>query len=156
MARVSILVTTLGASLIGLVGPASAQDGPQIDQSKLYVSDPNACAAIESKGGEAWMESDFISLSFDGGLQGNEFQCHFMDVKTLTSRGFIFVSSICELPGEIYPDTLAITPYDDKTIQVVSSYDTAMVAAGKFEPGTQAAEGTLFHRCDNLSEIHFD
>lgn len=134
----------------------SAQDGSQIDQSKLYVSQPEACAAIEARGNEAWAESDFISLSFADGMQGTEFQCHFMDVKTLASRGFIFVSSICELPGEIYPDTLAITPYDDKTIQVVSSYDTAMVAAGKFEPGSQGADGTFFHRCDNLSEIHFD
>ena len=140
----------------GLAGPVVAQDAPQIDQSKLYVSNADACAAIESKGAEAWMESDFISLSFADGMQGTEFQCHFADVKTLPKRGFIFVSSICELPGEIYPDTLAITPYDDTTIQVVSSYDTAMVAAGKFASGAQSAEGTLFYRCDNLSEINFD
>lgn len=156
MARVGIFAASLGAAMIALVGSAVAQDAPQIDQSKLYVSNADACAAIERKGAEAWMESDFISLSFEGGMQGTEFQCHFADVKTLPKRGFIFVSSICELPGEIYPDTLAITPYDDTTIQVVSSYDTAMVAAGKFAPGTQSAEGTLFHRCDNLSEINFD
>lgn len=141
---------------LGLSSATVAQEYRAIDQSKLYVSQPEACEAIERKGAEAWMESDFISLSFVGGMQGTEFQCHFVDVKTLPKRGFIFVSSICELPGEIYPDTLAITPYDDTTIQVVSSYDTAMVAAGKFAPGTQGAEGTLFHRCDNLSEINFD
>lgn len=141
---------------LGLSNVAFAQEDRAIDQSKLYVSNADACAAIERKDAEAWMAGDFISLNFAGGIQGTEFQCHFVDVKTLPKLGFIFVSSICELPGEIYPDTLAITPYDDTTIQVVSSYDTAMVAAGKYEPGTQSAEGTLFHRCDNLSEINFD
>lgn len=152
MMKVVASMAILGLSIVS----ASAQDERVIDQSKLYVSEPDACQAIERKGAEAWMESDFISLSFDGGMQGTEFQCHFVDVKTMTKRSFIFVSAVCELPGEIYPDTLAVSPYDDTTIQVVSSYDTAMVAAGKFEPGTQGADGMLFHRCDNLSEIHFD
>ena len=70
----------------------------------------------------------------------------------------LFVDAVCELPGELYPDTLAIAPYDDKTIQVVSSYDAMMVNAGVFEPpGPTTNPGvTLYTRCDNLSEIPVD
>ncbi|WP_046173219.1 hypothetical protein [Devosia epidermidihirudinis] len=141
---------------LALTGSAMAQDERVIDQSKLYVSELDACEAIERRGAEAWMESDFISLSFSGGLQGTEYQCHFVDVKAVSKRSLIFVSAVCELPGEIYPDTLAIAAYDDKTIQVVSSYETAMAAAGKVDPSAHSADGMLFTRCDNLSETYFD
>jgi hypothetical protein len=78
-----------------------------------------------------------------------------MDVKGQKGSSFLFVSAVCEAPGEVYPDTLSISPYDETTVQVVSSYDAMMVSSGNAEPpGPTTNPGvTLYHRCDNLSEL---
>lgn len=151
-------VLLLGISLALSAGTAMAQEDLRIDQSKLYVSDPAACQLIEDKGIDAFMDLDFLSLTFARGIQSMEFQCNFFDVKSREGNNFLFVDAICELPGEVYPDTLAITPFSDSEIQVVSAYDTAMVAAGVYEPTNQGTSpgATVFHRCDNLSEIPVD
>lgn len=139
-------------------GAAMAQEDLRIDQAKLYVSDPAACAAVEDKGIDAFMELDFLGLTFERGIQSMEFHCNFYEVKGREGSTHLFVDTICELPGEIYPDILAITPYSDTQIQVVSAYDAAMVAAGLFEPNPEVATpgATLYTRCDNLSEITVD
>lgn len=137
---------------------ALAQEDLRIDQSRLHVSDPAACAALESKGIEAFMAMDFLALSFTDGIQSMEFHCNFYEVKGREGSTHLFVDTICEAPGEIYPDILAITPYSETQIQVVSAFDAAMVAAGLFEPNPEVATpgATLYTRCDNLSEITVD
>lgn len=135
--------------------PATAQEDLRIDQSRLYVSDAAACAALESKGIDAFMDLDFLALSFAEGIQSMEFQCTFYDVKSREGSTHLFVDTICQAPGELYPDILAVTPYSETQIRVVSAYDAAMVAAGLFEPNPEVATAgaTLYTRCDNLSEI---
>nr|WP_295889673.1 hypothetical protein [uncultured Devosia sp.] len=151
MARVIAALVLLGVTLAG----ATAQEDMVIDQTKLYVSDPNACQAVEKQGVDAWMDMDFLSLTFPGGIQSMEFHCSFYDIKSRPNTPLLFVDAVCELPGELYPDTLAIAPYDDKTIQVVSSYDGVMQATGILPPpGPTTNPGvTMYTRCDNLSEV---
>lgn len=145
------------ALLAGVAGASQAQEFT-LDRTRLYVTNPAACQSIEENGVDAWMDLDFLSLSFQTGIQSMEFHCNFFDVKDRPNSNFAFVSAICELPGEVYPDTLAITPFDEKTIQVVSSHDSAMIAAGIYQPSNEGTSpgATVFHRCDNLSEIPFD
>ena len=146
------------AGLVLLSAPALGQEDMVIDQSKVYVSEPSACAALEDKGMNAFKDSDFLALTFPDGIQGMEFQCGFYDVGSRPNTPLLHVDAVCEAPGEVYPDTLAIAPYDDKTIQVVSSYDAMMVTSGVYEPpGPTTNPGvTLYTRCDNLSEIPVD
>ncbi|SMQ64891.1 hypothetical protein SAMN06295905_1086 [Devosia lucknowensis] len=156
MGRVSA-VFAFAVVLIGTV-PAQAQEDLRIDQSKIHVTDPAACTLIETKGIEAFMGGDFLALNFAKGIQSMEFQCNFFDVKGREGSSHLFVSAVCELPGEIYPDTLSISPYSETEIMVVSSFDAAMVAAGLYEPSGDVAMpgGSLYTRCDNLSEITVD
>ncbi|MCW5720585.1 MAG: hypothetical protein KIS86_05530 [Devosia sp.] len=150
--------------LLGLVfavvmgAGAVAQEDLRIDRTRLHVTDPQACAVLESKGIEAFTELDFLALSFEDGIQSMEFHCNFYDVKGRKGSTHLFVDAICEAPGEVYPDILAITPYSETQIQVVSAFDAAMVAAGLFEPNPEVATpgATLYTRCDNLSEITVD
>lgn len=140
------------------IGGAMAQEDTVIDQSKVYVNDPSACQALEKQGVDAWMEKDFLSLTFPGGIQSMEFHCNFYEIKSRPNTPVLFIDAVCELPGEVYPDMFAVAPYDDKSIQVVSSNDAMMVATGIYEPpGAATPPGlTLYTRCDNLSEIPVD
>lgn len=143
-----------------LVGsnPFLAAQELKIDQSKLYVSDPAACDALKDKGPAAFSDLDFLTLSFDRGIESLEFHCTFFEVKALPYNSHLFVSAVCEAPGEVYPDTMSISAYDEQTIQLVSSHDAMMVATGSFEPpGPTTNPGvTMYHRCENLSEIPVD
>jgi hypothetical protein len=153
MARVISALLLLGLSLTG----AAAQEDMVIDQTKLYVTDPKACQAIEKQGVDAFMEMDFLSLTFEGGIQSMEFHCNFYDIKSRPNTPVLFVDAVCELPGELYADTIAIAPYDDKSIQLVSSADTTLGLFGGTEGGAEdvSTGTTIYHRCDNLSEIPF-
>lgn len=155
MERMTRLAAIAAIALASLTGSALAQD---IDQSKVYVSDPAACTALEEKGISAWEDVDFLALTFPGGIQAYEFHCDFFDVKQRKGNQFLFVDAVCEAPGEVYPDTLSISPWDETQIQVVSTYDTLMVVSGGQEPpGPTTNPGvTLYTRCDNLSEIPVD
>ena len=152
------LVTTLllaGASL------ALGQEDMVIDQTRLYVSDPAACEALEKQGLDAWMDMDFLTLSFADGIQSMEFHCNFYDVKGRDGGSHLFIDAICELPGEVYPDIMAVTPWNDTQIQVVSQADTtlammASMAGGEEEYSDMPPGVTLYTRCDNLSEIPVD
>lgn len=141
-------------ALLAGVSGAMAQEFT-LDQSKLYVSDPAACQMLADKGVSAFDDADFLTLSFPDGIQGMEFHCAFFDVKSAPDTGFLFVSAVCNLPGEVYPDTLSISPYDESTIQVVSTYDTMRGLSSTIEPEGEATDPgiTFFHRCDNLSEL---
>src|SRR5215217_882099 len=97
-------------ALAMLSTPALAQEDIKIDQTKIYVSEPSACQALEKKGLDAWMDKDFLTLSFTGGIQSMEFHCNFYDVKSRPNTPLLFVDAVCELPGEVYPDMLAIAP----------------------------------------------
>lgn len=144
--------------LLMLAVPAPAQEDLRIAQDRLYVSDPTACATLEAKGLDAWMDLDFLSLSFADGIQSMEFQCNFFDVKEREGSTHLFIDAVCELPGEVYPDIFAVTPYTETQIQVVSAYDAALAAFGQFETSSEVATpgATLYTRCDNLSEIPVD
>ena len=157
MKQLAILALALIAT------PALAQEDLRIDQDRLYVSDPAACQALEKNGVDAWMDMDFLSLTFDRGIQSMEFHCNFFDVTEREGSTHLFIDAICELPGEIYPDILAVTPYSETEIQVVSQGDIMLSLSGAME-GADSAEAdayltpgaTLYTRCDNLSEIPVD
>ncbi|HTM76961.1 MAG TPA: hypothetical protein VL133_04980 [Devosia sp.] len=140
------------ALLAGLSAAATAQE-VTLDQSKLYVSEPAACQMLADKGVSAFDELDFLALSFTDGIQGMEFHCSFFDVKSMPTSSYLFVSAVCSLPGEIYPDTLSISPYEATTIQVVSTYDTMLAYSNTTESEVSDPGITFFHRCDNLSEL---
>lgn len=151
-----------GLALSIIAAGAMAQEDIVIDQTKIYVSDPAACQALETKGVEAFMESDFLALTFADGIQSMEFHCGFYDIKSRPNTPVLFVDAVCELPGQLYPDTLAIAPYSENTIQVVSTADTTLSMT---MPQTEGAEPgqpdvptgtTIYTRCDNLSEIPVD
>lgn len=146
------------AAMLALPLTAAAQEDLRIDQSKIYVTDPAACDMLEKKGIEAFMDLDFLALGFPKGIQSMEFQCNFFDVKSREGSTHLFVNAVCEALGELYPDTMAIAPYSETQIQLVSSYDAAMTLAGIFEPTSAVATpgATLYTRCDNLSEITVD
>ena len=106
------------------------------------------CERLEQDGVEA-MNEDSLSFSFADGMQSFEFHCNVFDVKTKSNSSAILVEAFCEYPGEQYPDLLAITSYGESTIQVVSLYEKALnQGADQGMPGQ-----TIFHRCDNLSEL---
>lgn len=146
------------ALLLVLAAPALAQEDLRIDQDGLYVTDPSACAALEEQGLDAWMDLDFLSLTFPGGIQSMEFHCNFYDVKGREGSTHLFIDAICEAPGEVYPDIIAVTPYNDTQIQVVSAYDATLAATAPPDPSSEVATpgATLYTRCDNLSEIPVD
>ncbi len=148
----------LAVSLVaGLAGAAVAQEST-LDKSRLYVTDPAACQALEEKGTDAWTDLDFVTFSYQGGLQSRTLSCTVFDVKERPDSDSAFVSTICELPGDVYPDTLAVTPLGENTLQVVSAHDEAMIAAGRYQPTNQgtSASSIVFYGCDTLSEIPFD
>lgn len=146
------------AAALAFAAPAMAQEDMRVDQTKIYVSDATACDLLEKKGIDAFMDLDFLALGFPKGIQSMEFQCNFFDIKSREGSSHLFVDAVCELPGELYPDTLAIAPYSETQIQVVSSSDAAMAAAGLFETASEVAApgATIYTRCDNLSEITVD
>ena len=146
----------LGLSMLAL--PALAQEDLKIDQTKIYVSEPSGCETLEKQGLDALTDGELLTLSFSNGIQSMEFQCNFYDVKSRPNTPLLFVDAVCELPGEVYPDILAIAPMGEDTIQVVSSNDGMMVNTGVYEPpGPTTNPGvTLYTRCDNLSEIPVD
>lgn len=147
------------AGLLLIASTTLAQEDMVIDQTKLYVTDPRACQALEKQGVDAFMEMDFMSLTFPGGIQSMEFHCNFYDIKTRPHTPVLFIDAVCELPGQLYADTMAIAPNDDKSIQLVSSADSALALLGQVEPQANSpypAGTTIYHRCDNLSEIPLD
>lgn len=147
----------IAATLLLTASAAWAQEDLVIDQTKLYVSDPAACQALERQGVDAWMEMDFLSLSFADGIQSMEFHCNFYDIKGRPNTPLLFVDTICEMPGDLYPDTLAIAPNGASSILVVSSTETTLALASSDAPPSDNPPGTtLYHRCDNLSEIPVD
>lgn len=147
----------LGITLALGTGTVLAQEDLRIDQTKLYVSDPQACELVEDKGIDAFMDLDFLSLTFEGGIQSMEFHCNFYDIKSRANTPLLFVDAVCEMPGDLYPDTLAIAPNGEDSILVVSGFETTLALAGNDAPPTDFPAGTtLYHRCDNLSEIPVD
>ena len=152
----AVTVRTLLA-LAMLATPVMAQEDIVIDQSKVYVTEPSACQALEKQGVDAWLEQDFLSLTFTSGIQSMEFHCNFYDVKTRPNTPLLFVDAVCELPGALYPDILAIAPNGEDSILVVSGSETTLALASSDAPPSDNPPGTtLYHRCDNLSEIPVD
>jgi hypothetical protein len=149
-------VRALGLAVLFVAGASSAwaQQDMAIDRTRLHVSDPAACAALEKKGLDAFTDMDFLVLDFARGIDGMEFTCRFYDLKTRPGDTSLFVSAICQHPGEMYPDILAAAPYDERRVQVVSSRSLADEAAGLSEPAEEGPPGaTLYTRCDSLSEL---
>lgn len=147
------------AVLALLAGTALAQEDMVIDQTKLYVTDPAACEAVEKQGVDAFMELNFLSLTFEGGIQSMEFHCNFYDIKSRPNTPVLLVNAVCEIPGDLYPDMLAIAPHDAGAIRVSSNNDAmlGMLGDAELDPESPYPAGTtIYHRCDNLSEIPFD
>ena len=140
------------ALLLATAGGAAAQ---AIDQNALYATDAAACETLRDKGAGALGEGDVLTLSFAEGIQGMEFHCSFFDVKTKAGQSTVLVEAVCEAPGEVYPDLLAIGPYDAESIQVTSMNDTMMgLGAGAAEEETAGIPGnTLYYKCDGLSAL---
>jgi hypothetical protein len=163
MAGMMTRLAPTSAMLMLLAISATAQEDyvePQIDQTRLYVSNPAACKALEDQSVDAFGELDFLALSFDRGIEGMEFNCRFFDVKSQKGNRFLFVDAVCEAPDEVYPDTMSISPYDETQIRVVSTYDSMLSMAGDAVAAADDPDGfsgtTLYTRCDNLSEIPVD
>jgi hypothetical protein len=149
-------IALVAALLLG-TGFAQAQEDLVIDQSKVYVTEPDACEAIESQGAEAFVQMDFRSLSFSSGIQSLEFQCDFFDVNSRANTPLLFVDAVCSFPGELYPDIFAIAPNGADEILVVSGAETTLALASSNEPPSDFPVGTtIYHRCENLSEIPID
>jgi len=149
-AALSILALSTGAAL--------AQEDSVIDQSKVYVTEPAACEALAKQGADAFSELEFLSLTFDKGIQSIEFHCDFYDIKTRPNTPVLFVDAVCEIPGDLYPDLLAIAPHDENAIRVSSNNDAMLGMFGGGQPDPESpypAGTTIYHRCDNLSEIPF-
>jgi hypothetical protein len=152
-----LLLATFGPAMAGSVLPLAAQDNLPIDQTKLYVTEPSACQALEKQDVDAWLEQDFLALSFASGIQSMEFHCNFYDVKARPNSPLLFVDAVCELPGALYPDMLAIAPNGPDSILVVSGSETTLALASSDAPPSDNPVGTtLYYRCDNLSEIPID
>ncbi len=149
------LLPLMGLMLLG--SRALAQEFA-LDQTRLYASSPELCQGLETEGLSAFEDPSGTVLSFSSGIQSMEFHCNFFDIKSRAGSNFLFVSAICEYPGEVYPDSLSITPYDENTIQVVSAHMYALEMAGFFDSsgGAEVSAATIYHRCDNLSEIPLD
>ena len=144
----------IGLSLMMMTGAAFAQEDLVIDQTKIYVTDPMACEALEKQGLDAWMDMDFLSLSFAYGILSMESHCNFYDIKSRTNSPLLFVDAVCQMPGALYPDILAIAPNGEDSILVVSSTETTLALASSDEPPSDNPVGTtLYHRCENLTEI---
>ncbi|KRA48336.1 hypothetical protein [Devosia sp. Root635] len=149
----------VAAGLSLLASAASAQEDLVIDQTRLYVTDPAACQALEKHGIDAFMDLNFLSLSFEGGIQSMEFHCNFYDIKSQANTPVLLVDAVCEIPSDLYPDMLAIAPHDAGAIRVSSSNDAMLAMIGGIEPNPESpypGGTTIYHRCDNLSEIPVD
>ena len=147
---------------LALAAPALAQeDVAVVDRSKVYASRPEGCAALEGKGLDAFGDIDFQTLTFTDGILGNEFHCSFYDIKSLPNSPNLLVEAVCEEPGFLYPDLIAISPWDENTVQVVSSYDLQSAAMASMsgeaiddsENQGQPLGVALYTRCDSLSEL---
>lgn len=155
--KVAVTTTVMMLGLVLSSGPVLAQEDLTIDRTKLYVSDPAACRALEKQGVDAWLDMDFLSLSFASGIQSMEFHCNFYEVKDRPNTPLLFVDAVCEMPGALYPDILAIAPNGEDSIIVVSGSETTLALASSDAPPSDNPIGTtLYHRCDNLSEIPLD
>jgi len=155
-------LTLSSAFVFLLAAPALAQE-PQaaIDRTKVYVSKPEACDALKSKGVAAFDDLGFTAMTLADGIQGMEFHCGFFDVKSKPDSNALLVEAICEEPGFMYPDLIAIGPWDENTIQVVSSHDLQDAAMAQMSGETiddsenrgQPLGVALYTRCDSLSEL---
>lgn len=137
---------------VTLAMSALAQEDLRIDQSRVYVSHPEACSLLEDKGMGAFDSLEFTMLSFPGGFYAMEFQCNFFDVKEREGSSHILASAICEFPGAIAPDIFAIAPYSETKIITVSARDFSDAALGLFSPsGEEPVMGArVYSRCDKV------
>ena len=121
--------------------PAVAQE--TVDQSKVYVSNPDACAGVAADDFEAI--GDALVLRFPDGIEAYELHCDFFDIKTVGEHPMLLVEAICEVPGARNPDLFSISPYSEGEIEVVSLYDSAMIESSEEmpNPGT-----TIYTACD--------
>jgi hypothetical protein len=158
-------------ALILVLLTATSALADSIDRSKVYVSKPEACKALKSKGVDAFQDSDFMAMTFKDGIQSDEFHCTFYDVKSKPNSDSILVEAICEEPGIQYPDLLAISPESEGTIQVTSmaaaqeqgtnggpATDAATTAKGGSDANSDDSGGatTIYTRCDKLSGLPRD
>ncbi|MBD8064681.1 hypothetical protein IC608_04235 [Devosia sp. PTR5] len=148
----------LAIALLATGAPALAQEDLRIDRDKIYVTDADACSALETEGLAAWQTHDFLSLDFNDGIRSMAVRCAFFDVKGREGSRHLLIDTICEAPGSLYPDSLAVTPVSETQIQVVSAFELALSTHEAAQTSSEVATpgATLYTRCDNLSEIPVD
>jgi hypothetical protein len=122
--------------------PALAQFDT-VDQTKTYVSNPDACAGAAEGDFEAI--GDAMVLRFPDGIEAYEFHCDFFEVKSVGEHSMLLVEAICEVPGARNPDLLSISPYSEGEIEVVSLYDSSMIESSEDNPNPGT---TIYHACD--------
>lgn len=139
-----VLVAIAAAALLST--PAFAQD-LTIDQSKLYLSSPEACAAAE---GGAMTEGDFQNLRFgDSAVQfSEEAWCGFYQVLEGAQEPDLIVTALCNFGGQKFADTLLISPLDETTIQLQSQRQEVFTAMAAGDVGYEPSQyTTTFTRC---------
>lgn len=135
------------SAILLAAGPALGQSDT-VDRTKLYVTNPEACAAIEKHGVEGLGKA--LTLSFEDGIQSFEFHCAFYDVKSRENGPILLVEAVCEEPGLRYPDLLSISPFEANSIEVVSLHDSQAFEPTEDNPNPGV---TYYTRCDNLSGL---
>ncbi len=132
-------------ALAALVVPGSAQDVLEIDQSKLYLSSPEACAAAEA--GD--VPADFANLRFDAGVQfSEEAFCTFYDIKDTAQQSELLATAICDFGGSMFVDLLILQPVDEETLRIISTRDQInMLVADSGEENNPDELLPTFTRC---------
>lgn len=143
------LLLCLGVCLVA--GPAMAAD-PAHDITKgLFVTKPEACALIATKGAKVLEGDGELLVMNDIGILGNEFSCQFYDIKQsrIGTPGHL-VEAYCEEPGLIFPDVFAISPYTANSVQLSG---LSNIGIANTDP---AGGGALeFHYCADVSRNAF-
>lgn len=136
----------VAAILLSIALPASAQEAP-IDQGKLYLSSPEACAAAEAG---SMAEGDFQKMRLDDrSIQySEEAWCTIYQLLDSPQQSDLIAAAVCSFGGMKFLDTLLISPVDDRTVSVTSSRSEMQTAIATGEIGGNEADyTTLFTRC---------
>lgn len=148
------------ASALAVLALASAAQAQfvELDRDALYVSEREACHALETQGqAGAFSAIDFTAFSFSRGLEAPGFQCGIVQIHERPDAPMYYASVLCDTPVLIYPDQLAIYPVSDTAIEIYSTYEATMVHSGVYGWDSSRPVGvTLYHRCENLSELPVD
>lgn len=136
-----------GAALLLSVLCASATYAADVFDG-VFASVEEGCTFLEQEGVQAIFEHDFLMMTLADGIDGNEYRCEFVDVKSSRGDTVKVVTAYCEYPGELQPDMFAIREYGENTVSVNSLMDIAVANA----VGEGMPPASIYYRCDNVKE----